>query len=29
MNDVTRVLERIQKGEPSAAEALLSLVYSV
>jgi RNA polymerase sigma factor (TIGR02999 family) len=27
MNDITQVLERIQKGEPSAAEALLPLVY--
>ncbi|MFO0968452.1 MAG: ECF-type sigma factor [Gemmataceae bacterium] len=27
VNDITRVLERIQKGEPSAAEALLPLVY--
>ena len=27
MNEITQVLERIQKGEPSAAEALLPLVY--
>jgi RNA polymerase sigma factor (TIGR02999 family) len=27
MNDITQVLERIHKGEPSAAEALLPLVY--
>jgi RNA polymerase sigma factor (TIGR02999 family) len=27
MNEVTQVLERIRKGEPSAAEALLPLVY--
>jgi RNA polymerase sigma factor (TIGR02999 family) len=27
MSEITQVLERIQKGEPSAAEALLPLVY--
>ena len=27
MKEITQVLERIQKGEPSAAEALLPLVY--
>jgi RNA polymerase sigma factor (TIGR02999 family) len=27
MNEITQALERIQKGEPSAAEALLPLVY--
>ncbi len=27
MNEITHVLERIQKGDPSAAEALLPLVY--
>jgi RNA polymerase sigma factor (TIGR02999 family) len=27
MNEITQVLERIQNGEPSAAEALLPLVY--
>jgi RNA polymerase sigma factor (TIGR02999 family) len=27
MNEITQVLERIRKGEPSAAEALLPLVY--
>jgi RNA polymerase sigma factor (TIGR02999 family) len=27
MNDVTQILDRIQKGEPAAAEALLPLVY--
>jgi RNA polymerase sigma factor (TIGR02999 family) len=27
MNEITQVLERIEKGEPSAAEALLPLVY--
>jgi len=27
MNEVSRILDRIQKGEPSAAEALLPLVY--
>ena len=27
MNEITHVLERIHKGEPSAAEALLPLVY--
>jgi RNA polymerase sigma factor (TIGR02999 family) len=27
MNEITQVLERIQKGEPLAAEALLPLVY--
>ena len=27
MNEVTQVLDRIQKGEPSAAEALFALVY--
>jgi hypothetical protein len=27
MNQITQVLERIQKGEPSAAAALLPLVY--
>jgi RNA polymerase sigma factor (TIGR02999 family) len=27
MNELTQVLERIRKGEPSAAEALLPLVY--
>jgi RNA polymerase sigma factor (TIGR02999 family) len=27
MNQITQVLERIRKGEPSAAEALLPLVY--
>jgi hypothetical protein len=27
MNEITQVLERIQKGEASAAEVLLPLVY--
>ena len=27
MNEITQVLQRIQQGEPSAAEALLPLVY--
>src|SRR5262245_16975358 len=27
MNEITQALERIQKGEPSAAEALMPLVY--
>jgi RNA polymerase sigma factor (TIGR02999 family) len=27
MNDVTRILDQIRRGEPSAAEALLPLVY--
>jgi RNA polymerase sigma factor (TIGR02999 family) len=27
MNEITRILDRIQEGEPSAAEALLPLVY--
>jgi RNA polymerase sigma factor (TIGR02999 family) len=27
MNEVSRILDRIQKGDPSAAEALLPLVY--
>ena len=27
MNEITQILQRIQKGEPSAAEALLPLVY--
>jgi RNA polymerase sigma factor (TIGR02999 family) len=27
MNDVTQILDRIQQGEPSAAKALLPLVY--
>jgi RNA polymerase sigma factor (TIGR02999 family) len=27
MNEVSRILDRVQKGEPSAAEALLPLVY--
>ena len=27
MNEIPQMLERIQKGEPSAAEALLPLVY--
>jgi RNA polymerase sigma factor (TIGR02999 family) len=27
MNDVSKILDRIQKGEPSAAEGLLPLVY--
>jgi RNA polymerase sigma factor (TIGR02999 family) len=27
MNDISKILDRIQKGEPSAAEGLLPLVY--
>ena len=27
MSDVTRILDRVQKGDPQAAEELLPLVY--